>query len=271
MKTVIFYHANCLDGFGAAWAAYLHFKDKVEYKPIHHSERVEDFLKPTKYIFLDYSPPRDIVEYLLARDHEITIIDHHKTTYENLFGLTHPQLEVIIKMANSGAVLSWNYFHKDKEAPKLLRWIEDRDLWVWDIPESEAGTEALAAEDHDFDVWCYYHNFPEVLLDRGNALLKLKRKKINEGKSRAYITKVSGYTVPVVNSCSLYVSALLSELCEERPQYPFAAAWVRMNDGRLKWSLRSVGDFDVAFVAEHYGGGGHKNAAGFYTDLDGAR
>lgn len=35
-------------------------------------------------------------------------------------------------------------------------------------------------------------------------------------------------------------------------------------NGKLKWkiSLRSKGKFDVASIAEHYGGGGHRNAAG---------
>jgi oligoribonuclease NrnB/cAMP/cGMP phosphodiesterase (DHH superfamily) len=31
-------------------------------------------------------------------------------------------------------------------------------------------------------------------------------------------------------------------------------------------ALRSVGDFDVSEIAKKYGGGGHKNAAGFLND-----
>jgi nanoRNase/pAp phosphatase (c-di-AMP/oligoRNAs hydrolase) len=33
------------------------------------------------------------------------------------------------------------------------------------------------------------------------------------------------------------------------------------------FSLRSVGDFDVSAIAKIYGGGGHKNAAGFTVPI----
>jgi phosphoesterase RecJ-like protein len=39
-------------------------------------------------------------------------------------------------------------------------------------------------------------------------------------------------------------------------------------DGRIRVSLRSLGDVDVRRVAEAHGGGGHRYAAGFSSDLD---
>lgn len=44
-----------------------------------------------------------------------------------------------------------------------------------------------------------------------------------------------------------------------------AAVFRDMGDGSWKASLRSKGDVNVAKIAELYGGGGHKNAAGFRT------
>jgi uncharacterized protein len=32
-----------------------------------------------------------------------------------------------------------------------------------------------------------------------------------------------------------------------------------------QWGLGSMGDFDVSEIAKAYGGGGHKNAAGFQS------
>ena len=43
---------------------------------------------------------------------------------------------------------------------------------------------------------------------------------------------------------------------------PFAACYWDTPEGRV-FSLRSVGNFDVSEIAKKYGGGGHKNAAGF--------
>jgi phosphoesterase RecJ-like protein len=37
-------------------------------------------------------------------------------------------------------------------------------------------------------------------------------------------------------------------------------------NGRIKVSFRSTGDIDVGKLAEGYGGGGHKNAAGASFD-----
>jgi len=40
----------------------------------------------------------------------------------------------------------------------------------------------------------------------------------------------------------------------------------KQSDTRWRYELRSIGDFDVGFVAKKHGGGGHKNAAGFISD-----
>jgi nanoRNase/pAp phosphatase (c-di-AMP/oligoRNAs hydrolase) len=37
--------------------------------------------------------------------------------------------------------------------------------------------------------------------------------------------------------------------------------------GRANVSLRSIGDYDVSAIAKAFGGGGHKNAAGFNIDM----
>ncbi len=44
--------------------------------------------------------------------------------------------------------------------------------------------------------------------------------------------------------------------------HPFAAVYVETSTDII-WSLRSRGDFDVSEIAKKFGGGGHKNAAGF--------
>ncbi len=46
-----------------------------------------------------------------------------------------------------------------------------------------------------------------------------------------------------------------------------AAQLVQQTDGTFRIGMRSRGNIDVASVAEHFGGGGHKNAAGFASSL----
>ena len=65
--------------------------------------------------------------------------------------------------------------------------------------------------------------------------------------------------VPAVNTAE-NVSDVLNELANDQP---FAVAYA-YKDRMWKCSLRSAADGeDVAAIAEQFGGGGHKHAAGF--------
>ena len=48
----------------------------------------------------------------------------------------------------------------------------------------------------------------------------------------------------------------------------FGLCWYMGRDGKAKVSLRSNGDYDVSAIAKSFGGGGHRNAAGFEVSID---
>ena len=48
----------------------------------------------------------------------------------------------------------------------------------------------------------------------------------------------------------------------------FGLLWFIDKDNNCRCSLRSNGDYDVSAIAKAYGGGGHRNAAGFKTSWD---
>ena len=52
--------------------------------------------------------------------------------------------------------------------------------------------------------------------------------------------------------------------CQRIRTVEVAALFVELKDGRIKCSLRSSGGIDVCKIAEKFGGGGHKMAAGLY-------
>ena len=66
----------------------------------------------------------------------------------------------------------------------------------------------------------------------------------------------------MVNSL-VFQSEIGDELCKLYPDAPFAAVWCQKTESLQAWSLRSIGEFDVSVVAAQFGGGGHRNAAGF--------
>ncbi len=61
-----------------------------------------------------------------------------------------------------------------------------------------------------------------------------------------------------------YASDAGNELLKLHPRAVFAGTWLRRADGFIQWSLRSEdAREDVAEIAKKFGGGGHRNAAGF--------
>lgn len=47
----------------------------------------------------------------------------------------------------------------------------------------------------------------------------------------------------------------------------YGLLWYINKEGKCLCSLRSNGDYDVSAIAKSFGGGGHKNASGFETDI----
>ena len=76
-----------------------------------------------------------------------------------------------------------------------------------------------------------------------------------------------GTEVPVLIQ---HIDDLASDLGHElaNKSGTFGLVWSMAGDGQIHCSLRSNGDYDVSAIAKAFGGGGHRNAAGFSTDID---
>lgn len=271
MKPLIIYHANCLDGFGAAYAAYAYFSLKnieAEYCAASHGDEPPDCEGREVYI-VDFSYKRDVLKAICTVASKVTILDHHVTAQEELEGLEqeHANLTVVFDMEKSGAVLSWEHFHQTA-VPRLLAHVQDRDLWRFAIEGTDEINTALISYPFTFEFWEQLATSEERLAElraEGVTLNRYRRQIIEQYKSRAFIGRLAGYEVPMVNAPHVIISELLGELAME---YPFAAGYQDKGSKR-SWSLRSRrdGGEDVAKIAEHFGGGGHRNAAGFATQL----
>ena len=67
------------------------------------------------------------------------------------------------------------------------------------------------------------------------------------------------------NAPSFLASNLGNELANKSGT--FGLVWSMADDGQIHCSLRSNGEYDVSAIARVFGGGGHRNAAGFSTDI----
>jgi len=265
----VIYHANCIDGFTAAWCAWKVYDDSATYIPAQYGEPPPD-VAGDDVLVLDFSYSRDVLLAMKASAKSLRVLDHHKTAEANLAGLNF----CVFDMDRSGAGIAWDEL-KTGARPPLVDYVEDRDLWRFALPESKAINAFVGSFDFDFATWCdlsdtLFDNLrrPSVLMC-GAAILRKEHRYVQSMCREARFVEFVGHTVPVVNAPYVNTSELVGALAEY-PQgegvVPFAAGWFQRRDGKYQYSLRSRGDFDVAKLAETFGGGGHKNAAGFTVE-----
>jgi uncharacterized protein len=272
-KTLVIYHANCLDGFGAAVAAHKHFSRlgiEADYYAAKHGHEPPECSSRDVYI-VDFSYRRAVLKQICEVADRVTILDHHITAQDDLKGLSgeHDNITVVFDMDRSGAVIAWEHFHHSP-TPQLLLHVQDRDLWQFKLDGSDEINTALMSHPFTFELWSSLIDDPQQLTQlriEGKTLNRFRRQLVDQYKLRAVQGTIAGYQVPVVNAPHVIISDLLGELAEG---HPFSAGYQDMGT-RRSWSLRSSkqGGVDVAKVAEQFGGGGHRNAAGFSTDLPG--
>jgi nanoRNase/pAp phosphatase (c-di-AMP/oligoRNAs hydrolase) len=260
-RIVVLYHAECTDGFGAAWAAYRKFGTDAEYFAVEHQYPIPAGLTGKELYTLDFTYPQDITD-VLARDNvRVTSIDHHVSVAKTTAGTDGG----VYDNEHSGSVLAWKYFHPEEPTPYLLRIIEDYDLHRYALEETEVLFDWIDQYDYRFDV---YERLAAQLEDvegrkralaEGSFLLSF-RKKLMERllANTAYEVDFEGYRAGVVNT-ELFHSEVANSLAE---RFDIGIAW-RVRPHGVYVSLRSEGKVNVAELATHYGGGGHRNSAGF--------
>lgn len=273
MKYVL-YHSSCYDGFGAAFAAWKALGDQgVMYLPVTYGYPPPIMPGADHVYILDFSYPlEDLLK--LTQFSPVTVIDHHKTAKENLdkaIGV-HSHLHTIFDMEKSGALLTWEYFHRypaespsdpglPVPAPLLIQHISDRDLWTFKMDGTAKIHKALVSLPMSFAIWDSLD--VEQLKKDGEIAERLYTQLVDNVCQKAWTTDIDGHKVPVVNT-SIAWSEVGDQLVKENPDAPFVASFTVMKNS-VMWSLRSRGEFDVSAVAKKFGGGGHKNAAGFKT------
>lgn len=289
---ICIYHGGCDDGFGAAWAIWKRWGDDVAFvsgiygKPLPECEG-------KNVIFVDFSAKRDAIEEMAAWAKSIVIIDHHKTAEAELepfkvtrgtgwfspddiggallalSGLDRPPVVAWFDMEQSGAVMAWKFAHGDRPVPEFLRYIEDRDLWRFRYGIGDATKQfsaSLKTYEQEFNLWDKLAEPSSTahLIAEGAGILRAHKVNIEKMLADSYMDLIGGLVVPVANIPGMFASDVGNALLKKYPDAPFAATWSRGNDEKIKISLRSEDSrIDVSKIAATFGGGGHRNAAGY--------
>ncbi|MBX4190078.1 phosphohydrolase [Candidatus Parcubacteria bacterium] len=268
---VVLYHAECTDGFSGAWAAWKKFGDSAAYIPVYHNVAPPAGLSNKEIYMVDFTYPEEVITALAASNKRVTAIDHHVSVE----AATRSTQDFLFDNNHSGAVLAWKYFHPEQPVPRLLTYVEDMDLWRWRDPDSGPITMALTAlETYNFKTWdgisqdLENPEFRHQYITQGNLLIRFQDREIETLIKGVQLVECNGHKVFAVNAPHILASRIGNDLAKMSGL--FGIVWSQEKD-RIFVSLRSIqGDnsFDVAELATQFGGGGHKNSAGFSFSAD---
>ena len=273
---VIIYHGNCPDGFGGAWTAYQKFGEEAEYIGVSWQTPPPDLTDKEVYI-IDFSYNAEETEQILAETKSLTALDHHITTK----AVTESIPDHLYGVDRSGATLAWDYFFPEENTPVFLKYLEDLDLWKFDLPRSKDFSYFISTVPFNFKEWTnLIEDFEddkkrEEYLDKGAEIRKEKEEMMERMISESPEANIEGYktrAVHIPDEMATEARTIVSQLGNAivNRGYEVGVIWSYTNDGRVKVSLRSEkdGQVDVAKIAEKFGGGGHHSAASFKLRID---
>lgn len=262
IKPIVIYHANCADGFTAAWCFWRKYKEEFDYHAGVYQEDPPDVKGRIVYL-VDFSYKRAVVEKMVKNAEQVWLIDHHKSALEDLDNI--PGLRYFTDIERSGARLAWDYLNPGQEPPRVLKHIEDRDLWKFEMPNTKEISAYVFSKEYDFAIWDNLMKASSSDLiqieNMGWAINQKHDKDIRELlKFSQRIMLIGNIDVPTANLPYTMSSEAGNIMAEG---HAFAATYIDTEQYRV-FSLRSAKDgMDVSIIAAQYGGGGHKHAAGF--------
>ena len=214
----IIYHADCTDGFGAAYSAWKLLGNRAEYHACKHGTPPPN-IKGKSVAILDFSFDNATTKQMIEDAANLIIIDHHKSAMVELHDISN----TIFDMKHSGARLAWDFFHPGKEPPKFINYIEDRDLWNWELEYSKEFSAAFDMVPFEFEEFEKFED-DSVFDDackRGSYILAYSKTVVKKVCEQAQKRNMDGKDVLVVNS-SHWMSEIGARLA---PDCDFALIW----------------------------------------------
>lgn len=277
LKILIYYHDDN-DGCCAAAVAGNHYnlnEFTIKYVAINYGkeswneEEIED---AEKVWLLDFTSDK-MEEFVKACGHKLVWIDHHKTAMEKFPDLWNSNnIPGIRSVEKAACTLTWEYTRPDKTSPPAaVAYIGDKDMWRFEYAETRAFSAgfSLIVKTPDNAAWdvllsSEYEDTVNKMIYIGELLLEAQNYKLQKAFDRGVDFTFHNWRARLVNTTGNISE--LGEFIYRKPEYDIAVMWQAVED-MVVFSLRSDSGNpdspDCAGIAQQYGGGGHRNAAGF--------
>lgn len=267
-----FYHMD-MDGkcAGAIIAKYISEKYPFEYHkcqfvPINYKDNFPfDTIDNQEKVFIvDFSLQKEgDFQRLLQITTNVFWIDHHKTAIEKHQAMIG--LKGLRDITKSGCELTWEWCFKDIPTPRIVKLLGDYDTWKFKYGEDtnrlQAGIRLHNTEptDNNWIEWFKEEHSLRAEIEGGYFALRYRDsyyKSLIKGWS--FFAEFEGYKVVCCNAGS--VSSQLFDSVKE--DYDLMMPFV-FDGKQFTVSIYTKKDIDCSELAKKYGGGGHKQAAGF--------
>lgn len=277
-STILIYYHDDNDGCCAAAIAgnsYNRNEFSIKFVAINYGKETwskEEIKAAEKIWLVDFTSDK-MDEFVKACGPKLVWIDHHKTALEKFQDMWDSSIIPGIRSLEKAAcVLTWEFTHPGFILPPAaVTYIGDKDLWRFEYIETRAFTAgfSLMVKTPDDDVWdvllgSEYEDTVNKMISIGELLLEAQSYKIQKAFDRGVDCIFHNWKARLVNTTGNISE--LGEFIYRKPEYDIAIMWQAVED-MVVFSLRSDSGNsdspDCAEIAQQYGGGGHKNAAGF--------
>lgn len=277
----IIYHAHCNDGFAAAFGIASSMRrtcSSVRFVPYEYGvntlpANIRDIAARQSQVFVvDVSLSLAEMAALVRSVEHVTWIDHHKTAAGFITPYASLGVATVFDESHSAAGLVAAIVG-DELMPceaQILRHVEDRDLWAFELEHTREIHAYLCTLEKTFTAWDVATSCVAFrdMCHMGAVLLTAQAQLVEYYVAQATPGALGDMPCLFVNGCAPLASEIGAKVLEGQTGYAVAVVYWREPD-YMKFSIRAVkgSAVDVSKLAKRFGGGGHPAAAGFRVPI----
>lgn len=300
MKHVVIYHHPCSDGIAAAWVVNEYLKARhvteIVNLPMNHGDPFDPNVCEGAIVWMvDFSLPLPTMDIIARTAEHLHWYDHHITAKPIMeeISIRYKRTDTSFSKEVSGALLTWNLLNPGVGAPSFILYVSDRDTWKHRYPESARFYDAMRLVPLTLDAWTEQiehsettrrvingvpepkgYNFYRYMLHSGEVDETIRQYRSVEMDAMIALTirtlpmhyqNEAGVEQTIIIPTIQVPVSFASEALDSLKIDALPVASYQDTQTHRLFSLRSK-TFDCTLIACYYGGGGHRNAAGFRVE-----
>lgn len=282
---ICFYHSEDLDGKASGAIVNYFEEENLTLYPFDYGDEFpwELINKDTTVYMVDVSLPDKDMYKLNDVSKELIFIDHHISKIKSLDLNRMDNTKKILKNGKAACELTWEYFSKEEDLPLSILYLSLYDTWRHAehkdreyILNFQLGLSGVDNDPEDY-VWEILFqpgitNLFSRLISKGETIQEYMDKKKIEIDSKIFKRTVNldgkDYSALLLNS-SITKGSLTFEFNEDylKADFLIVYGFDGSNWTFHIYSAKSDASVDCSALAGKFGGGGHKQAAGFKSPI----